>query len=81
MMNASPLGGVIQRDGLLQVNRNLGAGFDVHRREGLAIEPIDPLRQVLHATGQDLVERPLSGRAGGAERTGAAEDGMRALVG
>ncbi len=34
------------------MNRDLGAGFDVHRRERLAIELVHPLRHVLDATGE-----------------------------
>ena len=68
MVDAAAFGVVVNLKGFFEMNGDLCAGLDIDRREGLAVEPVHPLRHVLHAAGEDASDRLVGADADRADR-------------
>ncbi|WP_449422071.1 hypothetical protein [Rhodanobacter lindaniclasticus] len=78
----TPLGVVVDVERLLQMHGHLGAGLHVDRREGLAVELVDPIGHVAHAAREDAAHRFIAADADGAQRAVVVGDhGHAAVVG
>src|SRR3989304_4845470 len=53
VVDPTPLGVVVDVEWLLQMRGHLGGRLHVDRREGLAVELVDPIGHVAHAARED----------------------------
>src|SRR5690606_39006260 len=82
VVDPTPLGVVVDVERLLQMYGHLGAGLHVDRREGLAVELVDPIGHVAHAAREDAAHRFIAADADGAQRAVVVGDhGYTAAVG